>query len=172
MTDYTGRYSHCNTSSIMIAALYFWILTGLQCSTAKAVRADKEKAGSGDFEGWAAVAILTQRPAAERQNCLQCFTILQQQWKPFGAIIVHIGTSNQPSHCLQCSAAEAVKASLISRGTLHCWGLKAGPCVRPTKQSVAVASSTVKHCRDVSSSALWDFPCGGPTNCRWWCKEK
>ena len=96
-------------------------------------------------------------------NCLQC-SILQQQWKQFGAIIVHIRTSNQPLHCLQCSAAEAVKASLISRGTLHCWGLKAGPCVRPTKQSVAVASSTVEHCRDVSSSALWAFPCGGPTN--------
>ena len=30
--------------------------------------ADKEKAGSGDFEGWAAAAILTQRPAAERQT--------------------------------------------------------------------------------------------------------
>ena len=143
------------------------MLTDLQCSTAKAVRADKEKAGSGDFEGWTAAAILTQRAAAERQTNheVQC-SILQQQWKQFGAIIVHIGTSNQPLHCLQCSAAEAVKASLISQGTLHCWGLKAGPCVRTTKQSVAVASSTVKHCRDVSSSALWDFPCGGPTNCR------
>ena len=139
----------------------------MQCSTAKAVRADKEKAGSGDFEGWAAAAILTQRAAAERQTNheVQC-SILQRQWTPVRAIIVHIGTSNQPLHCLQCSAAEAVKASLISGGTLHCWGLKAGPCVRPTKQSVAVASSTVKHCRDVSSSALRDFPCDGPTNCR------
>ena len=143
------------------------MLTGLQCSTAKAVRAPKEKAGRGDFEGWAAAAILTQRAAAERQTTIiKCSALLQKQWKPFCAIIVHIGTINQPSHCLQCSAAEAVKAGLISRGTLHCWGLKAGPCVRPTKQSVAVASSTVKHCRDVSSSALWDFPCDGPTNCR------
>ena len=145
------------------------MLTGLQCSTAKAVRAPKEKAGRGDFEGWAAAAILTQRAVAERQTNheVQC-SILQQQCncKPFGAIIVHIATSNQPLHCLQCSAAEAVKASLISQGTLHCWGLEASPCVRPTKQSVAVASSTVKHCRDVSSSALWDFPCDGPTNCR------
>ena len=102
-----------------------------------------------------------------KPTIIKCSALLQKQWKPFCAIIVHIGTINQPAlHCLQCSAAEAVKASLISQGTLHCWGLKAGPCVRPTKQSVAVASSTVEHCRDVSSSALWDFPCGGPTNCR------
>ena len=40
----------------------------LKVSTAETVRAPKEKAGSGDFEGWAAAAILTQRAAAERQT--------------------------------------------------------------------------------------------------------
>ena len=40
----------------------------LKVSTAETVRAPKEKAGSGDFEGWAAAAILTQQPAAERQT--------------------------------------------------------------------------------------------------------
>ena len=40
----------------------------LKVSTAETVRAPKEKAGRGDFEGWAAAAILTQRAAAERQT--------------------------------------------------------------------------------------------------------
>ena len=52
------------------------MLTGLQCSTAKAVRAPEEKAGRGDFEGWAAAAILTQRPAAERQTNHEVHAVL------------------------------------------------------------------------------------------------
>ena len=108
--------------------------------------ADKEKAGSSDFERWTAAAFLTQRAAAERQTNheVQC-SILQRQWKPFCATIVHIGTSNQPLRCLQCPAAETVKASLISghaaEGSLH-WGLKAGlglvtPSVRQTNQAIS-----------------------------------
>ena len=56
------------TLAVRRSTLLLKVLTGMQCSTAEAVRAPNEKAGSGDFEGWAAAAILTQRAAAERQT--------------------------------------------------------------------------------------------------------
>ena len=81
-----------------------------------------------------------------KPTIIKCSALLQKQWKPFCAIIVQIGTSYQPAlHCLQCSAAETVKASLISghaaEGSLH-WGLKAGlglvtPSVRQTNQAIS-----------------------------------
>ena len=40
------------------------------------MRADKEKAGRGDFEGWAAAAILTQQAAAERQTNHEVHAVL------------------------------------------------------------------------------------------------